>query len=115
MFSRFSIFLMKNNIIHTKQGKNSQGPPQTKEKVVVVMPAYNAAATLVSTHGSISADIVDEIILVDDCSTDDTVNMAKNLEVKIIRHARNLGYGGNQKTCYRAALSAGADIGATRE
>jgi len=77
----------------------------------VVMPAYNAAKTLEKTYNEIPFDIVDEVILVDDASSDNTVIVAKNLGVKhIIRHDKNKGYGGNQKTCYQKALSLNADI-----
>lgn len=81
------------------------------KKVVVVLPAYNAAATLEATYNEIPHDIVDEVILVDDASRDDTVAVGSRLGIKhVYRHDRNLGYGGNQKTCYRNALSLGADI-----
>ncbi len=81
-------------------------------KVVVVMPAYNAAKTVVTTHREvIEQRIVDEIILVDDASRDETIAVASSLDrVRVHRHAKNLGYGANQKTCYRLALAAGADI-----
>lgn len=80
-------------------------------KVVVVMPAYNAEKTLSQTLAEIPRDIVDEIILVDDFSSDDTVAKAKELGIKhIIRHDKNLGYGGNQKSCYKSALALHADI-----
>ncbi len=79
-------------------------------KVIVVMPAYNAAATLEATYHAIDTRCVDEIILVDDCSQDETVAIAKKLSLRVIRHPENLGYGGNQKTCYREALQRGADI-----
>jgi glycosyltransferase involved in cell wall biosynthesis len=78
-------------------------------RVVAVMPAYNAAATLRRTAADIPAGAVDEIILVDDCSRDDTVAIARELGLTVIEHERNTGYGGNQKTCYRRALDAGAD------
>jgi glycosyltransferase involved in cell wall biosynthesis len=78
--------------------------------VVVVLPAYNAARTLVRTYRDIPKDIVDDVILVDDASQDDTVEIARLLNLKVIQHDKNLGYGGNQKTCYRAALESGADI-----
>jgi glycosyltransferase involved in cell wall biosynthesis len=79
-------------------------------KVIVVMPAYNAAATLEATYRAIDARCLDEIILVDDCSNDETVDIAARLPLHLVRHSQNLGYGGNQKTCYREALRRGADI-----
>lgn len=78
-------------------------------KVVAVMPAYNAAATLERTVADIPPGSVDEIIVVDDCSRDNTVEVAQRLGLTVVRHEKNLGYGGNQKTCYRLALEAGAD------
>jgi glycosyltransferase involved in cell wall biosynthesis len=81
------------------------------QKLVVVLPAYNAGKTLEQTYREIPFDIVDEVILVDDDSTDDTVEMARALGIQhVIRHDRNRGYGGNQKTCYDRALELGADI-----
>jgi glycosyltransferase involved in cell wall biosynthesis len=82
------------------------------QKVVVVMPAYNAAQTLRQTHQEVLAhQWVDEIIVVDDASRDDTVSLAQTLErTQVHRHERNKGYGSNQKTCYRLALESGADI-----
>ena len=81
------------------------------QKVVVVMPAYNAEKTLEKTYKEIPFDIVDEVILVDDCSKDNTFDKAKELGINhIIRHEKNKGYGGNQKTCYKKALEIGADI-----
>jgi glycosyltransferase involved in cell wall biosynthesis len=84
----------------------------TGQKIVVVMPAYNAAKTLRKTYDEVMAQgIVDLVILVDDASADDTVAIARSLErVKVEVHPSNRGYGGNQKTCYRLALAAGADI-----
>jgi glycosyltransferase involved in cell wall biosynthesis len=79
-------------------------------KICVVLPAYNAARTLEQTVREIPADIVDDVILVDDASTDDTMQLANKLAVFAVRHDRNRGYGGNQKTCYRLALERGADI-----
>lgn len=79
-------------------------------KVIIVMPAYNAAATLEATYQAIDARCIDEIILVDDCSEDETVAVAERLALRVIRHSKNRGYGGNQKTCYRDALQRGADI-----
>lgn len=78
-------------------------------KTVAVMPAYNAAATLRQTVDDIPADSVDEIILVDDCSGDNTVEIAREIGLRVITHDANVGYGGNQKTCYREALDSGAD------
>jgi glycosyltransferase involved in cell wall biosynthesis len=81
------------------------------KKIVVVLPAYNAALTLEKTYKEIPFDIVDEIILVDDDSKDNTLDLAKELGIKhIIHHEENKGYGGNQKTCYKKALELGADI-----
>jgi len=79
-------------------------------KICVVLPAYNAARTLEMTVREIPPDVVDDVILVDDASTDDTLRLAKNLGVFAVRHDYNKGYGGNQKTCYRLALERGADI-----
>ena len=81
-----------------------------KQKVIVVMPAYNAEKTLTVTYKDIPKDVIDEIILVDDNSTDKTVDVAKSLGITVIKHKINTGYGGNQKTCYREALKRGADI-----
>jgi glycosyltransferase involved in cell wall biosynthesis len=78
-------------------------------RVVVVMPAYNAARTLERTYRDIPSSLVAKIILVDDVSRDDTVAVARQLGLDVIIHRQNLGYGGNQKTCYDAALEAGAD------
>ncbi len=78
---------------------------------MVCLPAYNAARTLEKTYKEIPLDVVDDIILVDDCSTDETVTLAHKLGIKhIIRHDYNRGYGGNQKTCYQKALSIGAEV-----
>ena len=80
------------------------------KKIVVVMPAYNAEKTLRRTVAEISREIVDEVVLVDDCSKDRTAKVAKELGLHVVVHDRNLGYGGNQKSCYRKALDLGADI-----
>ncbi|MBE7702902.1 MAG: glycosyltransferase family 2 protein [Cyanobacteria bacterium SIG28] len=80
------------------------------KKVVVIMPAYNAEKTLEKTYNEIYKNFVDEIILVDDFSSDETKEIAKQLNITTIVHEKNIGYGGNQKSCYRAALKAGADI-----
>ena len=74
------------------------------------MPAYNAAMTLERTYADIPHDLIDRIILVDDVSRDQTVEVARKLGLDVIIHRQNLGYGGNQKTCYDAALAAGADV-----
>jgi glycosyltransferase involved in cell wall biosynthesis len=79
--------------------------------IVVVLPAYNAAKTLEMTYREIPFEIVDDVVLVDDHSRDETSKVGRELGIKhVIRHDRNRGYGGNQKTCYRAALDLGADI-----
>jgi glycosyltransferase involved in cell wall biosynthesis len=80
------------------------------KRVVVVMPAYNAERTLERTFAEIPFDFVDQVILVDDASQDGTVELARKLGIAVIVHPKNLGYGGNQKTCYRAALANRADI-----
>lgn len=80
------------------------------KKVVVVMPAYNAEKTLELTYKDIPFEIVDDVILVDDASHDRTSKIARDMGIRTIVHERNLGYGGNQKSCYRAALELGADI-----
>ncbi len=81
-----------------------------QKKIVVVMPAYNASKTLEMTYNEIPKDIVDDVILVDDASRDDTAAKATELGIHTIIHAENRGYGGNQKTCYAEALSKGADV-----
>jgi glycosyltransferase involved in cell wall biosynthesis len=80
------------------------------QRTIAVMPAYNAASTLRRTVADIPPGAVDEIIVVDDCSKDNTVEVARELGLTVIEHPRNRGYGGNQKTCYRHARDAGADI-----
>jgi len=81
------------------------------KKLVVVMPAYNASGTLEDTYREINQDIVDVVVLVDDASSDGTVEIAKHIGIKhIILHEHNLGYGGNQKSCFKKALGLGADI-----
>lgn len=81
-----------------------------KQRVVVVMPAYNAEKTLEKTYKDMPLELIDEVILVDDASSDNTVESAKKLNLKVVVHEQNLGYGGNQKTCYKEALKEGADI-----
>jgi len=84
--------------------------PKRAKKVIVVMPAYNAVKTLEQTLDDIPRDWVDEIILVDDRSRDDTVDLAKKLGLRVFVHDKNRGYGGNQKTCYTEALKLGGEI-----
>jgi len=80
-------------------------------KIIVVFPAYNAEKTLRNTYNEIPFDIVDEVLLVDDASQDNTIGVAKELGIRhIISHPKNMGYGGNQKSCYKTALELGADI-----
>ncbi len=85
-------------------------PMPADARTIVVMPAYNAANTLERIYADIPLDLVDEVIVVDDCSTDDTVRVARELPVVLIEHPANTGYGGNQKTCYDEALRRGADF-----
>src|ERR1035437_10992449 len=87
------------------RGQRSSGP-----KVIVVMPAYNAAKTLKITFEAIPDDTIDQVILVDDGSTDRTLEIARELNLTCYMHTRNFGYGANQKTCYTEALKEGADI-----
>jgi glycosyltransferase involved in cell wall biosynthesis len=87
-----------------------QGSPKGRPRVIVVMPAYNAAQTLERTYADIPFDVVDHIILVEDVSRDQTVDVARNLGLQVVVHRQNRGYGGNQKTCYTTALEEGADV-----
>ncbi len=85
-------------------------PPKRTHKVVAVMPAYNAERTLAATLADVPVGCLDEVILVDDGSTDRTVQVAREMGLTVLVHPQNRGYGGNQKTCYREALARGADI-----
>ncbi|NNN21058.1 MAG: glycosyltransferase family 2 protein [Acidimicrobiales bacterium] len=80
------------------------------KKIAVVMPAYNAASTLEKTVKEVDQTLVDDIILVDDVSSDDTIKIAQQLNLHVVKHDFNRGYGGNQKTCYNTALQRGADV-----
>lgn len=101
IFNIYSVIFTDTHFYNMIQGK----------KLVVVLPAYNAEQTLQSTFAEIPLDIVDEVVLVDDASSDNTAELAKKLGIShIIRHEKNRGYGGNQKTCYKKALDLNADI-----
>ncbi len=91
------------------QSSDAPAAARPQGKVIVVMPAMNAAKTLEETYQAIPQDWVDEVILVDDASSDDTVELARSLNVHTIWHPHNVGYGANQKTCYLQALQRGAD------
>jgi len=80
------------------------------QRIVVVMPAYNAARTLVDTYRAIPKDVIDHVLLVDDASQDETTRVGRELGIEVVVHPRSRGYGGNQKTCYGVALERGADI-----
>jgi glycosyltransferase involved in cell wall biosynthesis len=97
-------------IVEQRQNAADANNKPTTAKVIVTMPAYNAAKTVLKTWQDIPHGLVSEVILVDDCSKDDTCETASNLDIKVIRHPHNVGYGGNQKTCYLEALRDGADI-----
>jgi glycosyltransferase involved in cell wall biosynthesis len=109
---------MGKQVIHMERSKATNLDAQAgnsqretgRPRVVVVMPAYNAAKTLEKTHGDLPKDVVDKVILVDDASQDETADIALRLGLDTIVHLQNKGYGGNQKTCYLEALGAGADI-----
>jgi glycosyltransferase involved in cell wall biosynthesis len=90
--------------------KPVEASPRRSHKVIAVLPAYNAEATLAATLADFPAGCVDEILLVDDGSTDNTVPIARAMGLTVIVHEKNTGYGGNQKTCYRYCLEHGADI-----
>jgi glycosyltransferase involved in cell wall biosynthesis len=96
--------------IHTTTGDEGEAALKDKPRVVVVMPAYNAARTLERTYADLPKDAVDKVILVDDVSRDETVEIARRLGLKVVIHVQNRGYGGNQKTCYLEALKDDADV-----
>ena len=89
---------------------NNNSDRGTNRSIWIVMPAYNAAATVKQTFDDIPHNLKGQVILVDDGSKDDTVDIARSLGIEVIQHEKNRGYGGNQKTCYKAALDRGADI-----
>jgi glycosyltransferase involved in cell wall biosynthesis len=89
---------------------DTDAPRRRNHRVVAVLPAYNAERTLPATVADIPAGAVDEVLLVDDASTDNTVEVARELGLTVFAHPRNRGYGGNQKTCYCHALERGADV-----
>lgn len=91
--------------VATAESKAASG-----KRVVVIMPAYNASRTLKACCEALPKEFIDRVILTDDASRDDTVELARGLGLDVIVHPQNRGYGGNQKTCYRAALDAGADV-----
>src|SRR3990170_4039051 len=84
--------------------------PRRTQKICVIMPAYNAEKTLERTWRDLPMDYVDDVIVVDDASSDRTVEVARGLGLHVLVHPRNRGYGGNQKTCYAEALARGADV-----
>jgi glycosyltransferase involved in cell wall biosynthesis len=86
------------------------GSSVRKPKIVIVMPAYNAALTLEKIYYALPEGSYDQVILVDDASSDNTLEVASKLDIQVIRHRKNRGYGGNQKTCYSKALDEGAEI-----
>lgn len=97
-------------MLDASRARDGSEQQHAKPKVVVVMPAYNAAKTLERTYSDIPAGVVDHIILVDDVSRDDTVTISRRLGLATVVHMQNRGYGGNQKTCYWEALREGADV-----
>jgi glycosyltransferase involved in cell wall biosynthesis len=102
---------MIGSVIRRRFWQGVRAMPTGDAKVIVVMPARNAARTLERTVEAIPRDLVDEIILVDDKSTDDTIALARRIpELRVIWHPHNVGYGGNQKTCYLEALQRDADV-----
>jgi glycosyltransferase involved in cell wall biosynthesis len=103
---------LRHEIFHVERilHPESDQAPRRDKKIIAVMPAYNAEATLAATLADIPVGSIDEVILVDDGSTDRTVQVAREMGLTVIVHSQNRGYGGNQKTCYRHALDHGADI-----
>ena len=112
LWDRLEVFAKRSRKLEYLEELETAGDTLIKKKmkVVVVLPAYNAAKTIIRTVADIPKDFVDDIILVDDCSSDSTVAVARSLGLKVYAHKKNRGYGGNQKTCYNEALKMGADI-----
>lgn len=101
----------RHEIFHVERILVPEGdPPPRKHKIIAVLPAYNAERTLAATLADVPVGSVDEVLLVDDGSTDRTVQVARDMGLTVIEHPENRGYGGNQKTCYRYALEKGADV-----
>src|SRR6516164_8943073 len=105
-------FHLRHEIFHVERitVPESDRVPKRTYKVIAVMPAYNAEKTLAATVADMPVGSVDEVILVDDGSTDRTVQIAQEMGLTVLVHPENRGYGGNQKTCYQEALARGADI-----
>ncbi|MDR3632836.1 MAG: glycosyltransferase family 2 protein [Isosphaeraceae bacterium] len=103
---------LRRDHVHVKRIIKPNGPdgPWNSNCVIAVLPAYNAEKTLAATLADVPAGCIDQFILVDDGSTDHTVEVARDMGLTVFVHPENRGYGGNQKTCYREALAAGADI-----
>lgn len=99
-----------NTMLTDSAGAKEASVPSPRPKIVIVMPAYNAALTLEKTYYALPQGSYDQIILVDDASSDNTLEVASKLDIHAIRHRKNRGYGGNQKTCYAKALDEGAEI-----
>src|SRR5262245_2789896 len=99
----------KDRMLHVRDILRKQEDTPPGQKVIAVLPAYNATRTLERTLADFPKNAVDDIILVDDVSKDNTCELAEQLGVRVIRHQVNRGYGGNQKTCYKTALESGAD------
>jgi glycosyltransferase involved in cell wall biosynthesis len=105
-------FDLRHEFFHVDRILHPEGDagPKRTQRVIAVMPAYNAERTLAATLADVPAGCVDEVILVDDGSTDRTVQVARDMGLTVLVHPENRGYGGNQKTCYKEALARGADV-----
>jgi glycosyltransferase involved in cell wall biosynthesis len=107
---RFPTLIFSSRVPQQQSQERNMALESPKSKIIIVMPAYNAAETLEKTYRDIPPDVVDEIILVDDASKDRTVEIARGLGLTVIVHTQNRGYGANQKTCYDEALKRKPDI-----